>query len=141
MIARLHMAAMAATLSALTALTMTVPALAADAHGDNAGYRGHIADFETVEIIRADTRHGGRNDNWRGGGDRHYAHRSRHLDPWQVRGRLHRQGFHNIHFVDRWAPVYKLRATGPRGRRVFLVVSSRSGNIIDRRPIGRGHWR
>ena len=53
---------------------------------------------------------------------------------------LRRRGFHHMYFVGRWGPVYKLRATGPRGRRVFLVVSSRTGRIIDRYPVRRRAW-
>ena len=138
MIANLHITALAATLSALA---LAVPAGAADG---NAGYSGHIPrikSFEEVEVIRAGGRHGGRNEHWRGGRDRHFVHRPRHLTPWEVRFRLRRRGFRHMHFVDRWAPVYKLRAIGPGGRRVFLVVSSRSGRIIDRHPVRRHHWR
>ena len=79
--------------------------------------------------------------NWQG--QRHRDHGNwrhrRHLKPWQVRRRLRHRGFYHMHFVDRYAPVYKLRATSPRGHRVFLVVSSRTGRIIDRHRIRR--WR
>ena len=152
MSAKLNCAAIAA---ALSVLVLAAPAQAAEAE---------IYQYDeqaSAEVIRADGwqdeargprdgRREGHHDGfqesgndgiWLVGHKRRHVHRHRHLRPWEVRFKLRRRGFHHMHFVDRWAPVYKLRATGPRGRRVFLVVSSRTGRIIDRHPIRRRHWR
>jgi hypothetical protein len=113
---------------ALSALATTVPADAASIWLSAQGSDGAISVH-----YRGDGHHF---DRGRGHWDRGYGYR-RHLTPWQVRRKLRHRGFRNIHFVDRRAPVYKVRATGFRGRRVFLVVSSRTGEIIRRSRIAR----
>jgi len=126
---------------ALTAaLATSVPAQASSIdvgiHGSNGGVsvqyqgnghgRGH-----------ADRHDGGRgygHDRW--DYDRRYHRRP--LTPWEVRRKLLHRGFSHIQFVDRYAPVYKARAINRHGRRVFLTLSSRTGEII--RWGGRPHY-
>lgn len=56
----------------------------------------------------------------------------RTLSPQQVRRILRDQGFRQINYVDRRGSIYQVEATNPRGRRVGLVVSARSGAILNR---------
>lgn len=109
----------AAGIVALSALAVSAPAQAHSVtfgvHGSGGGFSYHSGG------------HG--HGHW----DRGYGH----LTPWQVRRKLRHRGFTNMQFFDRRAPVYKLRATGRRGNRVMLVVSSRTGRIIERRRIDR----
>lgn len=53
------------------------------------------------------------------------------LRPHQVRRILRRRGFHQIDVVGRRGPVYVARATGRRGHRVRVLVSARTGRIVD----------
>ncbi len=78
--------------------------------------------------------HGPRHDrrDWRRDRGQRY-----HLSVWQVRRQLRHRGFRDMYFVDRRAPVYKVRAIGPRGHRVLLVVSSQTGRVINRQPLRR----
>jgi hypothetical protein len=64
---------------------------------------------------------------WRDRGDYH-----RTLSPREVRRALRDQGFRNIDYIDRRGAIYQVEATTPRGRRVGLVVSARSGAILNR---------
>jgi hypothetical protein len=54
------------------------------------------------------------------------------LSPREVRRILRNQGYRNIDTVDRRGSIYQVRATTERGRRVGLVVSARSGAILNR---------
>jgi hypothetical protein len=56
----------------------------------------------------------------------------RTLSPRQVRRILRDRGFRNIDYVDRRGSIYQVQATNRNGRRVGLVVSARSGEIINR---------
>jgi hypothetical protein len=56
----------------------------------------------------------------------------RTLSPRQVRRILRDRGFRNINYVDRRGSIYQVHATNRNGRRVGLVVSARSGDIINR---------
>ena len=60
----------------------------------------------------------------------YYHHHT--LSPQQVRRILRDQGFRQIDYVDRRGSIYQVEATNPRGRRVGLVVSARSGQILNR---------
>jgi hypothetical protein len=47
---------------------------------------------------------------------------------------LRDRGYRNIRFIDRSGPVYELRAR-KHGRTYYLVVSARSGEILQRNRI------
>jgi hypothetical protein len=108
------------------ALATTVPAQAGSIdfgiHGPQGG----------VSVHYRDDGRGGHAGGHRGGHDRWDDNRWRRhqLTPYEVRRKLRHRGFSHIRFVDRHAPVYKVRATNRRGRHVFLIVSSRTGEII-----------
>lgn len=53
------------------------------------------------------------------------------LRPHQVRRILRRRGFHAIDVAGRRGPVYVARATNRRGHRVRVLVSARTGRIVD----------
>lgn len=64
------------------------------------------------------------------------------LSPQQVRRVLRQRGFDHIRFIDRQGSVYVARAQDWRGRAVRVVVSARSGAILDVDRIHRGgHYR
>jgi len=71
----------------------------------------------------------------------HAPHGPRHghdrLSPQQVRWVLQRHGYRSINFLDRRGPVYQVRAH-KRHRAYILVVSARSGEILNRHPLRRG---
>lgn len=146
---KLHMAALAAALSGfiLAAPAHAMGATGPDVQGGPAG--GEIISADGWRNQPRGPRHGepdgyrGRpeHEGWRDDYRRYQWRHHDHMKPWEVGFRLRRRGYHDIHFVERRAPVYKLRATSPRGHRVFLVVSSRTGRIIDLYPVGRHHWR
>ena len=130
---------LAAAAIALSSLAASVPAQAGSIQFGIHGSNG------SVGIQYNDNGHG--RDYNRGHGDRRgyghdrrgYGHAYRsYLAPWQVRRKLRHRGFSHIQFVDRYAPVYKVRATNRHGRHVFLIVSSRTGAII-RWSRGRSH--
>lgn len=116
---------LAAGIVALSAIAVSAPA---QAHSPSPGVHGSGGGS-----IQSGG-HGNRHDrgDWRRGHGQRY-----HLSVWQVRRQLRHRGFHNMYFVDRHAPVYKVRAIGPRGHRVLLVVSSRTGRVINRQPLRR----
>ena len=118
--------ALAAGFIAISAIAASAPA---QAHSTNLGVHGAGGG---ISIQLADHRHRYDRGSWRRG----HGHRA-HLPAWKVRRQLRHRGFYRMRFVDSRAPVYKLRATGPRGHRVFLVVSSRTGRIIERHRIRR----
>ena len=67
--------------------------------------------------------------------DRRRDHRGgyhRTLSPREVRRILRDQGFRNIDYIDRRGSIYQVEATHRSGRRVGLVVSARSGEILNR---------
>jgi hypothetical protein len=114
------------------ALATSIPAQASSiefgVHGSNGGLSVHYRDNG-----RGGSHAGGHHDGRRFGHDRWDNGRRYHrrpLTPWEVRRKLRHRGFSHIQFVDRRAPVYKARATNRRGRHVFLILSSRTGEII-----------
>jgi hypothetical protein len=56
---------------------------------------------------------------------------NRTLSAQEVRWVLRDHGFRDIRFVDRQGRVYQARATDRRGHRVGIVVSARSGEILN----------
>jgi len=64
-------------------------------------------------------------------GDRWRHHR---LSKQEVRGILRDRGYRNIRFSDDRGPVFQLRAR-KHGETYFLVVSARSGEILQRNRI------
>ena len=68
-------------------------------------------------------------------GDHRRGSWDRTLSPQQVRRILRDQGFRQIQYVDRRGKIYQVRATNHRGHRVALVVSARSGAILNRHRI------
>lgn len=118
--------ALAAGFIAVSAIAASAPA---QAHSISVGVHSSGGGISVHSHGRGDRYE---RERWRRGHGRRA-----HLSPRQVRRQLRHRGFHNMRFVDRRAPVYKLRAIGPRGHRVFLVVSSRSGRIIERHRVRR----
>ena len=59
----------------------------------------------------------------------------RTLSPQQVRRILRDRGFRQINYVDRRGTIYQVRAVNRRGHRVALVVSARTGAILNRHRI------
>ena len=119
---------------ALTAaLATSVPAQASSIHFGIHGSNGGVS------IHYRDNGRGYDHGRWdHGRWDHGRRHHRRPLTPWEVRRKLRHRGFRHIHFVDRYAPVYKARAINRHGRRVFLVLSSRTGEVIRRG--GRPHY-
>jgi hypothetical protein len=74
--------------------------------------------------------HDGYGYDWK----RHHR-RDRHeygtLTPREVRQVLRDKGYRQIRYVDRRGRIYEVRATNHRGHRVGLVVSARSGAILN----------
>ncbi|MGH6926170.1 MAG: hypothetical protein ACRED5_20780 [Propylenella sp.] len=61
------------------------------------------------------------------------------LSPREVRWLLQNHGYRNINFLDRHGPVYRVRAVR-RHNAYLLVVSARSGDILDRQRLNRGWY-
>jgi hypothetical protein len=61
------------------------------------------------------------------------------LSPREVRWLLQNHGYRNIDFLDRHGPVYRVRAVR-RHNAYLLVVSARSGDILDRQRLHRGWY-
>jgi len=86
---------------------------------------------------------GGYNDDRGFRDDRNYRRPPpprRQLDARQIHRVLARQGYARIDIVNRRGDAYIVRAIGPRGRDVILVVDSWSGEILRRRAI-QNDWR
>jgi hypothetical protein len=56
------------------------------------------------------------------------------LSPQEVRRILRYKGYRNINFIDRRGPTYEATAFR-NGKRYYVVVSSRSGDIVERHRI------
>ncbi|WP_026380351.1 hypothetical protein [Afifella pfennigii] len=122
----------AAGLVALSALTFTAPAKAAnvtltlDARGP-----AIVADW------RAPNRRG---PNWRHDRDNRRFDR---LSPQRVRHILRRQGITPIRFLDTRGRTYELAARGRRGAPLRVAVNAYTGEIVSLRRLGRpgrGGW-
>ena len=66
--------------------------------------------------------------------DRGDRWRNQRLSKQEIRWMLRDRGYRNIRFFDDSGPVYQLRAR-KRGESYFLVVSARSGEILQRNRI------
>ena len=78
---------------------------------------------------------GGPNMGWSDGYQGQHGDRFRHrLSPQEIRWILRDRGYRNIRFFDDHGPVYQLRAR-KHGETYFLVVSARSGEILQRNRI------
>jgi hypothetical protein len=72
--------------------------------------------------------------NWQGGHgwDRGHDRDRRHeVSTREVRQMLRDRGYHNIRFANRKGRTYELTAKR-NGKEYFIVVSARSGNIVER---------
>lgn len=112
----------AAAILALGALTAAAPANAGGVTVQFGG--GYYGD------------HHGRPGWHQGRPDWHHDHRDR-VTQRDVRRILYRNGFDDIRWIDRQGRVFVARAEDRRGRDVRVVVSARSGAIIDVDRIGR----
>lgn len=110
----------AAALMALTALVAAAPAQAHSSGGPTASFS---IQFGTASPAHFRAQHG----------------RWGLLSPRQVEFSLRRQGFHRVRVIDARAPVYRAVAISPRGGRVALKVSARSGRILHLDRIGPRH--
>ena len=113
----------AAGLIALAALVAAVPASAG-------GPALNLATGETV--YAGDGGHGSRDrgeHRWgrRGGDDRYYGT----LTPREVRQVLRDKGYRQVQYLDRRGRIYEARATNRRGHRVGLIVSARTGAVLN----------
>lgn len=80
--------------------------------------------------------HDGVGYGWKRAGhraDRYYGGHSEYgtLTPREVRAVLRDRGYRQIRYLDRRGRIYEVRATNRRGHRVGLVVSARSGAILN----------
>ncbi len=139
----------ARALGAVTALTLLVGM----AQGVQAGERNdlrpavsssrqattsHRLNRDDRRVIRVDHR---RRDFRR---DRRHDRRGYHnMNRRDVVRSLRARGFHRIHNVRRFGPVFRAGAVGRRGHPVRVVVSARNGRILDVHRIGwpRPHHR
>lgn len=64
----------------------------------------------------------------------HNDHRPHRVSTDQVRWMLRNQGYRAIRFVDSRGAVYQVRAS-KNGRDYFLVVSARTGEILQRHRV------
>ncbi|MBD8893798.1 hypothetical protein [Roseibium litorale] len=83
-----------------------------------------------------DDRRGGQRDGYH---DRGRGHHWGRMDAREIRRSLRHQGYRHIRILGERGRVYIASATGWRGMPLRLVVDSRSGAVISREPIGRGH--
>jgi hypothetical protein len=76
--------------------------------------------------------HDGVGYGWKRGDHRHRGHSEYGtLTPREVRAVLRDRGYRQIQYVDRRGRIYEARATNRRGHRVGLIVSARSGAILN----------
>lgn len=87
----------------------------------------------------------GRDREWRRdghrGGHRDWGrgHHWGRLDAREIRRSLRHQGYRHIRILGERGRVYIASATGWRGMPMRLIVDARSGAVVSREPIGRGH--
>ncbi len=90
-------------------------------------------------VLNVDYRNGPRHEReHRGDWGRDHRHGWHRMGPREIRRSLRHRGFHRIRIIDERGPVYMVRAIGWRGMRMRLVVDARSGQILRKRPAGRG---
>ncbi|SHM45176.1 hypothetical protein [Roseibium suaedae] len=89
---------------------------------------------------RGDDRRDWRGDDRRGRhGDAGRHHHRGRMDAGEIRRSLRHQGYRHVRILGERGRVFIASATGWRGMPMRLVVDSRSGSVISREPIGRGH--
>jgi len=114
-----------AGLVAIAALTAAAPSQAASLYL-NFGQGGAQLAFHEGGPGR---HHRDRDDRWGRPGD--HGGWNRTLSPQEIRRVLRQSGYRNIRYLDRQGRIYQVRAIDYRGRRVGLVVSARSGAVLN----------
>jgi len=122
----------------LVSAGMATTASAAPRAGDLQLQSAQAGPVVQIDHRRGQNGHNGqRRHGWHGG------HRWGHheLGPREIRRSLRHRGFHRVQILDRRGPVYIVKARAWGGRKLRLVVDSRSGQIVRSRPIGhRPRW-
>lgn len=126
--------AIAAALLLFAGAGALTPAAAAD--------RGRVsAATPTADVVQVDHR------NWRGHHRRGWDRRGWDQRGWDRRGTIDRRdvrrilawnGYRRAHDIRRVGRTIRAEAISPRGRPVMVIMSARSGRILDTRRIHRG---